>query len=303
MKNALKKLAVIPVMLCILISCIVPMWSSAAFNNEVKFDSNIVYMESLDQGTVIFSKNADERTAIASLTKITTAMVVLNNVKNLDTKITATQSVMDTLANTNSSTAGITTGETLTVRQLLSLMMVHSANEAATILADYVGGGSISNFVGMMNSYAKKLGCTNTHYTNPHGLDDADHYSTAKDLSKIIKDALKNDTFKKLVAQPTYTLEATNKRDAYTYPSTNYLLNPESNYYYEACKGIKTGTTENAGQCLASYATKNGYTYLLICIGGADAYKKSSEEGTLGTNIAFNDSVRAYEWAFSNIKL
>lgn len=272
---------------------------SAAYNDEIKFESEIVYMESLDRGTVIFNKNADKVTAEASLTKITTAMVVLENCDDLDAVVTVSQEVMDTLAGTNSSTAGIKAGEQLTVRQLLNLMLVKSANEAASILADYVGG-NIDSFINMMNDFAKNLGCENTHYTNPHGLDNDDHYTTAVDLAKIIKYALKNEIFCEIVSQPTYTLEATNKRDTVTYSNTNSLLISTSPYYYEYCKGIKTGTTENAGRCLASYATKNGYTYLCIVM---QAPSKDSNGNGYTENYAFKETKKAYDWVFNNIKL
>ena len=302
MDKAVKKVVIFPLILVILLISILPgitgTVAHAAYNDEVSFKSDIVYMENLDQGTVIFNQNSTKKTAMASLTKITTAIIVLENVKDLDTKITVKQSVMDTLANTNSSTAGLVAGEVLTVRQLLNLMMVHSANEAASILADYVGG-SIDGFVDMMNQYVKKLGCKNTHYMNPHGLDEDGHYTTAEDLAIITKHALQNDTFKKIVGQSSYTLEATNKRDSITYSNTNYLMNTGSAYYYEACKGIKTGTTEEAGHCLVSYATKNGYTYLCIIISGPTAYKAAAGQ----YNNAFSDTVKAYKWVFSNIKL
>ena len=273
--------------------------ASAAYNKEIDFDANIVYLESLDQGTVIFDKNANLRTAEASLTKITTAIVVLDNCKDLDAVVTTSSKVMDTLVGTNSSAAGITVGEKLTVRQLLSLMLIKSANEAASILADYVGG-DIDTFVGMMNDFAKARGCKNTHYTNPHGLDDPNHYTTAADLAKIIKYALKNKTFCEIVASPSYTLPKTNKRESVKYSNTNLLLMPRSSYYYEPCKGIKTGTTENAGKCLASYAVKNGYTYL--CIVMQAPHKDSNGDG-MKDNYALIDTVKAYEWAFNNIKL
>ena len=273
----------------------------AAYNNEMDFTSDIVYMESLDKGTVIFNKNSSQKTAMASLTKITTALVVLENCKDLNKQITVSQKVLDTLAGTNSSTAGITAGEQLTIKQLLYLMMVKSANEASSILADYVGGGSIDNFIVMMNDFAKARGCTNTHYVNPHGLDADNHYTTAEDLAKIIKYGLKNEMFCEIVGSPTYTLEQTNKRKTVTYSNTNALLHSYSPYYYEYCKGIKTGTTDNAGQCLASVATKNGYSYLCIIISGPNKETTTSSGGYV--NIAFKETKKAYEWAFKNIKL
>jgi len=297
-----KKIGLLLLVLALFFTSIAPVQAFAAYNNEVDLESDIYYMENLDQGTVIFSKNASKETPMASLTKITTAMVVLERVDNLDEKITVTQEMMDTIADTNSSTAGIVTGEELTIRQLLNLMLVKSANEAASILAIHVGG-SVSKFVKMMNQYAKDCGCTNTHYVNPHGLDADDHYTTAKDLAKIIKKAIENTTFRKIVAQPKYTLPRTNKRAPETFESTNYLLNSESAYYYSACRGIKTGTTNGAGHCLASYATKNGYTYLLIVIEGGDQYEERVEENNVDQYIAFSDSVKAYTWVFDNIRL
>ncbi len=278
---------------------ILPVQSSAAYNDELDFQSDIVYMVNMDQGTVIFNKNSSKKTAMASLTKITTCLLVLENVSDLDTEVTVRQEVLDTLAGTNSSLANLQVGEVLTVNQLLNLMMVHSGNDAAAVLADYVGGGSISKFVEMMNARAKELGCKNTHYTNPHGLDDDNHYSTAEDLAILATKALEYDTFKSMVSQSSYTLAQTNKRKSVTYSNTNYLLSRYSGYYYEPCKGIKTGTTENAGQCLLSYATQNGYTYLTVIIGGKDLYSSTSHE----INIAFNETVKAYKWVFSHIKL
>lgn len=283
----------------LIFSCVGITPVSAAYNDEVNFNAEIVYMESLDQGTVIFNKNSKKKTAEASLTKITTAMVVLENCKDLNATITVSQEMIDTIAGTNSSTAGITPGEELTVYELLSLMLIKSANEAANILADYVGG-DIETFIGMMNDFAKARGCTNTNYTNAHGLDENNHYTTAEDLAKIIKYALQNKTFCELVGSPNYTLEATNKRDTITYPNTNLMLIKNSSYYYEYCKGIKTGTTENAGLCLASYAVKNGYSYLCIVM---QAPMEDTNSDGVEENYAFLDTRKAYDWVFNNIKL
>ncbi|MBR1826142.1 MAG: D-alanyl-D-alanine carboxypeptidase [Clostridia bacterium] len=271
----------------------------AAYNAEVEFESDIVYMESLDQGTVIFNKNADKKTPMASLTKITTAMVVLEKADDLQRVCTVTQDELDELAGTNSSTAGLVDGEQLTVEQLLYLLMVHSANEAAIILA-HEFSGTTAAFVEEMNAYAAKLGCKDTHYLNPHGLDAEGHYTTARDLALIIRHALQNDEFTKIVGTPVYEMEATNKRNATKYNNTNSLLVPGSYYSYTPCKGIKTGTTAEAGYCLASYASQNGYTYLTIIIQGAEGWKNRTYSGG---NTAFNETIRAYKWVFDNIKL
>ena len=299
MEKALKKLYILPLLLALLVTLTPVLPAHAAYNAEVEFESDIVYMESLDQGTVIFNKNADKKTPMASLTKITTAMVVLEKADDLQRVCTVTQDELDELAGTNSSTAGLVDGEQLTVEQLLYLLMVHSANEAAIILA-HEFSGTTAAFVEEMNAYAAKLGCKDTHYLNPHGLDAEGHYTTARDLALIIRHALQNDEFTKIVGTPVYEMEATNKRDATKYNNTNSLLVPGSYYSYTPCKGIKTGTTAEAGYCLASYASQNGYTYLTIIIQGAEGWKNRTYSGG---NTAFNETIRAYKWVFDNIKL
>ncbi len=299
MGKALKKLYILPLLLALLVTLTPVLPAHAAYNAEVEFESDIVYMESLDQGTVIFNKNADKKTPMASLTKITTAMVVLEKADDLQRVCTVTQDELDELAGTNSSTAGLVDGEQLTVEQLLYLLMVHSANEAAIILA-HEFSGTTAAFVEEMNAYAAKLGCMDTHYLNPHGLDAEGHYTTARDLALIIRHALQNDEFTKIVGTPVYEMEATNKRDATKYNNTNSLLVPGSYYSYTPCKGIKTGTTAEAGYCLASYASQNGYTYLTIIIQGAEGWKNRTYSGG---NTAFNETIRAYKWVFDNIKL
>lgn len=299
MEKALKKSLILPLLFALLVALTPILPAYAAYNAEVEFTSDIVYMESLDQGTVIFNKNADKRTPMASLTKITTAMVVLNKVDDLQRVCTVTQAELDELKGTNSSIAGLVDGEELTMEQLLYLLLVHSANEAAIILAHEVSG-STPKFVEEMNAYAKKLGCKDTHYVNPHGLDAEGHYTTAKDLALIIREALKNETFTKICGTAVYEMEATNKRDAKSYNNTNSLLVPGSYYNYAPCLGIKTGTTAEAGYCLASYASQNGYTYMTIVIQGAEGWKTRTYSGG---NTAFNETIRAYKWVFDNIKL
>lgn len=299
MGKALKKLLILPILFALLVTLAPILPARAAFNDEVEFTSDIVYMESLDRGTVIFNKNADKQTPMASLTKITTAIMVIERADDLQRVCTVTEDELNELKNTNSSVAGLVAGEELTIEQLLYLMMVHSANEAAVILAHELSGNSVQ-FAEEMNAYVKKLGCQNTHYVNPHGLDAEGQYTTAKDLAIIIRHALENDLFKQIVGCPTYTLDATNKRPETTYKNTNSLLEQGSFYSYAPCLGIKTGTTEQAGYCLASYATQNGYTYLCIVIQGAEGWKTRTASGG---NTAFNETIRAYKWAFENIRL
>lgn len=133
-------------------------------------EADIVLLVNTDSDTVIFDKNADKHSAPASLTKIVTCILVLENCDNLDTGITCKRSVLDGLYAQNASTAGILAGETLTVRELLYCLMIPSAADAANMLADYIGG-SLENFTVMMNDFVKTLGCENTNFINAHGLD------------------------------------------------------------------------------------------------------------------------------------
>lgn len=275
--------------------------ASASYNSELEVSSNILYMSSLDNGTVIFDKNADLKTAPASLTKIITGMVVLENCKDFSEVVAAPTSVIRSFDGKNSSNAGIVVGEEIKVEDLLHLMLIKSANEAASILAYHVGGDDIDNFIVMMNDFVKKIGCKNTHFTNPHGLDESGQHTTARDLSIIVNHALKNEKFVEITSTNTYYLPPNNKRSEQTrFFSTNFLISPSTSYYYEPAKGIKTGTTELAGCCLVSTASKNGYTYLCITMQGP--FEDIDGNGTRD-NLAFIDSKRAFEWAFKNLKL
>ncbi|MFY9198394.1 MAG: D-alanyl-D-alanine carboxypeptidase family protein [Acutalibacteraceae bacterium] len=275
--------------------------TNATYNSQLEVKSNILYMSSLDNGTVIFDKNADLKTAPASLTKIVTGMYVLENCNDLTQVISAPTEVIRSFDGKNSSNAKIVVGEQLTIDELLHLMLIKSANEASSILAYHFGDGDIDAFMDNVNDYMKKLGCKNTNFVNPHGLDEDNHYTTARDLSIIVKHALKNEKFVEITSSNTYYLPANNKRAEQTrFYSTNWLISPSTSYYYEFAKGIKTGTTELAGTCLISTASKNGYSYLCIAMQGP------SEDVTgdgRKDNLAFIDSKRAYEWTFKNLKL
>lgn len=151
--------------------------------------AGIYLMINLDNDTVIFEKDADKQTAPASLTKIMTATVVLENCKNLDEEVEADYSTIHLLDGTGSSMVGLEPGEKMSVKNLLYCMLVRSGNDAANVLAMHIGG-SMEGFVKMMNDKAAALGCKNTHFANAHGLDDPNHYTTARDLMTITRHAL-----------------------------------------------------------------------------------------------------------------
>lgn len=297
MKRVFSIVLTITVLLCSIF--IVP--ASASYNSALDTSADIVYLISLDDGTVVFDKNADKQAAPASLTKVVTAILTIENCPDLDTVITIKQSTMDALSGTDSSTAGLMAGEEVSIRNLLYCMLVKSANEAAEALADYIGGGSVSAFVDMMNAFAQDAGCENTHFMNPHGLDEVGHYTTAHDLAVLTRHALTLPLFAEITNTVNYKLPATNKSGERNLLSTNWMLNPNfSTYYYKYAQGIKTGTTSNAGRCIISKASKDGYNYLCVVMNAP--LEDVTGDGN-PDNCAFLECKKIFKWAFENLKL
>ena len=204
---------------------------------------------------VLYAKDVFTQRAPASLTKIMTAYVALKY-GNLDDKVTVSE--VSKNIEYGSSVCDLKVGDTLTLRQLLYGMMVASGNDASMVIAEYIGGGSVSNFVRMMNEEAKALGATRTHFSNPHGLTAENHYSCAYDLYLIFHEAMKSDVFMDIISRKNYYAEYKNilgGNVAVTWETTNHYFTgeaelPESMIIY----GGKTGTTEAAGACLAILA-------------------------------------------------
>lgn len=234
---------------------------------------------------VIYSKSENEKMYPASTTKILTSIIVLENC-NLDDVVTASYNAIMSIPD-GYSTANIQIGEELTVEQLLELLLVYSANDAANILAEYVGG-SIDSFVSMMNTKLNELNLTDSHFANAFGMHDENHYTTAHDLAFIMKYCLKNDTFRKIAGQASCAIPATNKSGTRTYTSTNELLIPETSNYYSYLTTGKTGFTTQAKECLVSSAYKDNLE--LICV-------------VLGSNNRFADTRNLYEYAYSNYSI
>lgn len=275
---------------------------AGAYNFEPKgvtLHSEAAYLENIETGEVVFSKKADEKRVPASLTKIMTCVIVLDNFKeNIEelktTKISAGEEAFSELYNTGYSNAGIKAGEKLSYYDLLCALMIPSACEAANILAINVAG-SIDDFVVIMNNKAKELGMTNTIFYNAHGLDlegQESNLTTCTDLAKLCRYAINNyPIFTEITSKQSYTME--NK----TYiESTNKLLDASSDYYYGYANGIKTGFIDSSGRCLASVAEKNGYQYLCITM-GAPGYDDEGNEAFY--NCA--DHKDLYMWAYDNL--
>lgn len=275
---------------------------AAQYNLNFEETAEAVYMVNLDTDTVVFEKNADERRSPASITKMMTMALALEMCEDpANTYVTAPSYIWNEFEGISISHCDIQRGETLTMQDLLYGMALQSANEAANIVADYLGNGSISDFVELMNQKAQEIGAVNTHFTNPHGLYGADHYTTAYDIYLIAKYALSVPGFKDLVSTTVYTAAYADKHsEPLNFYTTNKMMVKNSDYYYEGLAGIKTGTLPESGRCFVSTATRNGFTYLLVVL-GCPAYDEN--ENQLSTNYAFLDTEKFYDWAFSTFRV
>lgn len=289
----------IKVFLSILISAVILLSSFTAFgaiyNPDIKLYSDAYLLVNLDDSSypVVAEKNADKRMYPASLTKIVTAMVTLNKIQDIGLTTSMSQDAYDVLLGSGAQVAGIKVGDTLSVEQLLYLTLVHSACDSTEILAEYVAG-SREKFVDMMNEYAASLGCKDTHFTNPDGLHDANQYTTANDLLKITLDALKNDKFVKISTTKQY------EYNGMMYYHTNLMLQPGYlSYYYPYAEGIKTGSTSEAGYCVITKASKDGYNYLAVVLGAPviDYNNDGYDE-----KCSFIDAASLFKWAFNSLK-
>lgn len=295
---------IISIAFCALIICInILAIPSNAKTYTPDFDTTAkgIYLVNLDTDSVIYEKNAKEKLYPASLTKLMTCLLLCEMVPDLDnTVIKAKAAILGTFSTMNVSLAGILAGEELTAREYLYCMLLQSGNEAAAIVADYLGDQSINNFIDMMNARAKELGAVNTNFVNPHGLHDDNHYSTAYDMYLIAKEALKHEEIKEIASTYSYQLRETNKRGPEWLVSTNKMMQRGSAYYRSYIKGLKTGTTTPAGKCFVAYAEKNGYHYLSIMLGAA---YKDAAGNIYSENYAFSETAKLLDWSFDKFTL
>jgi D-alanyl-D-alanine carboxypeptidase (penicillin-binding protein 5/6) len=252
-----------------------------------------------DYGDVLYAYNADQKMYPASITKVMTSLLVMEAIAGgqltLDQEITASASAVDLPEGSSTANPAIQAGEILTVEELLYCDLVTSANEACNILAETVGG-TVDNFVDMMNAKAQELGMTGTHFANPNGLHDENHYTTAYDISLMARAAMEYETFRTIVSTDRHTVPATNMSGERNLNTTNYLLSGKiiPGYTYSKAIGIKTGFTTPAGYCLASAAVDDdGRTYYCVVLGA---------ETVDGTRYSFVESKRLLEWAFDNFE-
>lgn len=261
--------------------------------NAVLFNAN--YNE------VLYDKAAYERAYPASITKVMTALLVLEAIEEgrltLDTPVTAGETRLQDIT-ASYSTAGIQLGEVLTVEQLMYCLMVHSDNDAANVLAA-AADGTIEDFVARMNRRAGELGCRGTHFTNTAGMHNSEHYTTAYDIVLWMQAALKHEFFRTLIMTVSYTVPPTNKSDERFFYNTNGLISNwnYSGYVYNKCIGGKTGTTDEAGRCLAAAAEDDDTLLISVVLGSGPMDVPGEADKKQGQ---FRESKRLLEWGFAN---
>ena len=252
--------------------------TAKTLNNEPKLNSRVALVYDRSSGRVLYEKNGNKQTPMASTTKIMTAIVVMEN-SNLSDIVT----IDSKSAGTGGSRLGLKKNDKITVNDLLYGLMLRSGNDSAVALAIHIGG-SIEGFAEMMNQKAKELKLINTHFVVPHGLDKEGHYTTAYELAKIADYALKIDKIKEIVSTKTCTISINNKPKIIT--NTNELLGSVNGVY-----GVKTGFTNGAGRCLVSSCKRNNLDIITVVI-GADTKKYRTA-----------DSIKLIEYTYKNHKM
>ena len=231
-----------------------------------KLDASSWALIDADSGLYLAGKDPDEQVPIASTTKIMVALVALDEGANLDEKVTVSEDAAS-YAGSVYSNVGLYPYDQVSVKDLLTAALVPSGTDAIYALAEHLGDGSVDEFVGKMNDKAKELGLKNTHYENPAGIDDPENYSSARDLAKIARVAMKYPEFREIVAQPEATISTQDREIQIV--NTNLLVVPNSGYDYGPATGIKTGTSLGAGACLVASATSGDESYIAVLLDAA----------------------------------
>lgn len=297
--NLFKKICIYLLITLSLYTFLIPSVKATEQKNNLEVSSPVALLMDMKTGKILYEKDIDKKMYPASLTKVMTAIIVLENCNLNDIATVSHDAVMS--LSSGYVTANLQEGEELTVEQLLYVLMVGSSNDAAIVLAEHVSG-SVEEFAQLMNQKAKEIGCTSTNFVNPNGAHDSDHYSTARDLALIAKYAMNNDVFRTMVSTTSYKLPKTNKYDKEDrlFTTTNSLLilnnnSREDNYYYKYATGIKTGFTTPAGNCLIASANKDNLELLTVVLGAGDTKN--------GLSARYIDTINMFEYGYSNYTL
>ncbi len=259
----------------------------------------ILYEANTD--TLMYADNADEQLPPASLVKILTALIAVEKGK-LDDAVTVNEKVLATLdPDAVRVQPKLAADEVLTVEDLLHCMMVAAANDAAVILADHIMGDQKA-FVAEMNRYAKELGCTNTNFTNVHGLHHKDQYTSARDVARILSKAVQNEQFCDIFFAKKYVVPATNKNESRILVTQNYLMNKDIVviHYDERVKGSRTGTTTDGTTNIAAYAEVEDMQLISVVLGSESAYDEKT--GRVKVFGGYGETQQLFDLGFTDHK-
>ncbi len=273
-----------------ILTVFVPIKASAYEPTSFDISAKAGMLISLDTGEILYENNIDQKVYPASITKIMTAVLMLESDKfDPEAKVKINKACLDVVLGTGLSVSLLEEGEEFTQLDLLYTVLLSSYGDT-TYLAAEIFGGSYENFVKMMNDKAKELGMSRTHYSNPVGLHEEETYTTVRDTYTLTKYALQYELFKTVTSSARYhftTTKGTNR----TLSTTNFLLDKNTNYWYQYAGGVKTGYTDKAGRCLVSTASYNGYNYMCILFGCTNSPSKRYD---------FTETRELYRWAFNN---
>lgn len=275
--------------------------AAAQWPSDVSVQAEGAILMDADTGTVLWGQNIHNEYFPASITKVMTALLVIENC-NLDETVTFSHNAVFNVES-GSSNAGINEGDTMPVRDCLYALLLKSANESANALAEHVAG-TTEAFADMMNAKARELGCTNTHFANPSGLNNPEHYTSPYDMALIAKAAFSNPTFQEIDSTTYYKLPAnsTNQDGLAIYPG-HKMMRKSSPYYYPGIVGGKTGYTTLAGNTLITCAEKNGLKLITIILKGSTPQYWSDTKNLLNFGFENFVSLKAadYEKTYSSI--
>ena len=285
-----RRLAALVLTLAVALSAVLPGFAAYPMPVQTATETESVYLFNADTGKTILSQNADQQKYVASLTKLMTALLLVESGKDLNGEVTVptdlTQEFKD-IQNANGTTMGLRIGETVRRIDLLNALLITSANDAASVIAWDVGG-SLNAFIQQMNARAAELGCTSATFTCAHGLYDYGNVASAEDMAKIAAACAANETFAQVAGSTTYTLGQTNfHSEQRTISSSNSLMNSESSNYREYVQWVKGGFTTLAGRCIVAFAQQDGHTYGLVVLGS-------------DMDNIYRECAEILDWAFSS---
>jgi D-alanyl-D-alanine carboxypeptidase (penicillin-binding protein 5/6) len=295
-KRGWHRIAALGLALALLFAAALPVGAVYDMPVSLSAEGESVYLYNMDTNDVLLDQNSTQSRYVASTTKMMTALLLLESGTDLNTTITVPDRLKQEFADIqqyNGSDMKLKIGENIRLVDLLYGLLLPSANDAASTIADYMTNGNIPAFVQKMNDRATELGCTGTTFTCPHGLYDAGNVSTAQDLARIAAACYANQMYMEVANTISYIVPADNMNtQERVIQSSNPVINPESPYYRDTVAGMKTGFTTLAGRCFVTTATYESHHYMLVILG-------AKKEGKKEASYVYTETDQILDWAFS----